>query len=427
MTKRSATRVGVIGCGVVGGGVVQMLLGKDRPWESDGTRLELVKVATSDWKGVSGVPESKRAKSNEEVLNHPDIDVIVELIGGMTDAKDIISKALDNGKHVVTANKALLAEKGQGLFTKAAKKNREIAFEAAVAGGIPVLDVLFNGFSANRIDTIYGILNGTTNFILTRMTQTGESFHSALKEAQRLGFAEADPRLDVEGIDTAHKIHLLAALAYGKSIPMSKIAVRGIKSVVPRDIAYARQLGCRIKLLAIARMIPAGIEISVAPTLVPNQHALAAVENELNAIFLHASRAGDCLLSGKGAGRYPTASAVMSDLIKIARNAPMHYTSRMNRAQKASPVVDEEYLSRYYIRASCADAPGVLGSITGILGKVGISIASVVQLDRPDRNAPVPVALLTQNTTLAKVERAAARINRLAVVRAKTIVYPFAE
>lgn len=414
-------RIGIVGCGVVGGGVVEALLSR-----GDELGLRLVKVADLVWRD-SSVPKRLRCSDAFEVINDPAIDVVVELVGGTTFAYDVIDRALDAGKDVVTANKALLAERGDALFRKAAKKGRELAFEAAVAGGIPILSALRSGLAANRISTIYGILNGTTNYILTRMTETGATFDAALKGAQELGFAESDPTLDLEGIDAAHKIQLLASLALGCRVPMKKIPVQGIRSVNAIDIAYAAKLRCRIKLLAVARMIGAGLEISVAPTLVPKGHPLARVDNEINAIFVEGNLIGEAVFIGRGAGRHPTASAVISDLLEIASGARGTYVAKMNEARNVDPLPAEKYLSKYYLRISVAERAGALASLTGILAKSGISIASVVQLERDDPKQPVPVALLTHETTAARITSAVVKINRLSVVKAKTVVFPVVE
>jgi homoserine dehydrogenase len=425
-------RIGLVGCGVVGGGVAEALLSPDKPWDrgAEGPLLELVKVADIRFPESARlgnglvIPKSMRCRSADELLADPDIDVIVETVGGTTFARQVIERALEAGKDVVTANKALLAEHGGHLFKKASRLGREIAFEAAVAGGIPILSAIRGGLAANDITTIYGILNGTTNFILTRMTETGASFESALREAQQLGYAEADPTLDVEGVDAAHKIHLLAALALGREIPMRKIPVQGIRHVSALDIAYARQLGCRIKLLAAARLLDGGLEISVSPSLINESHPLASVANELNAVFTEGSLVGRTLFVGRGAGRYPTASAVIADLIELHAGDTRRYVQRMLEARIENPVSPEKSVSGYYLRISAAEKPGVLSRVTGVLGRAGISIASCVQLEKHDTDAPVPVALLTHTTTAARLTRAVASIDRLPVIRARTVVFP---
>lgn len=433
-------RIGLVGCGVVGGGVAEILLAPKPSWERDGfgqraRNLRLVRICELDWKKngtlANGfvVPKSMRCTNVAEIIEDPTIDVVVELVGGTTFAHTVIDRAISSGKDVVTANKALLAEKGGALFRKAARLGREIAFEAAVAGGIPILSAVRSGLAANRLKTIYGILNGTTNFILTRMTQTGASFEDALAEAQRLGFAEADPTLDVEGIDAAHKIHLLAALALGREVPMSRIPVQGIRSVSAADIAYAAQLDCRIKLVATARRLDegkaaGGIEISVAPTLVPRSHPLASVDNELNAVFVEGSYVGQALFVGRGAGRYPTASAVVADLLELASGSKQRYVPRMLAAKREAPVSGEHYEAAYYLRIGLEEKPGVLSKVTGALGRAGVSIASFVQLDRPAPSGRVPVALRTHATTAARMAKAVTAINRLPVTREKAVIFP---
>lgn len=428
-------RIGLVGCGVVGSGVAEILLNPERSWELDGLHqgaraLKLVKICELNWKDCAKlgngkiVPKSIRSSDVKELINDPSIDVIVELIGGTGFARHVIDEALSAGKDVVTANKALLAEFGDPLFKKAARLGREIAFEAAVAGGIPILSAIRGGLVANRLKTIYGILNGTTNFILTRMTNTGASFDAALAEAQRLGFAEADPTLDVEGIDAAHKIQLLAALALGLAVPMKSINVQGIRHVSSLDIAYAAQLDCRIKLVATAKKLAAGLEISVAPSLVPISHPLAGVDNEINAVFVEGDYVGQALFVGRGAGRYPTASAVVSDLVELASGARQSYVPRMLAARHVRPVSDEHYESGYYLRIGAEERPGVLAKITGALGREGVSIASFVQLDREPDSKTVPVALRTHVTTAARIRRAVARINRLPVTSDRVVVFP---
>ena len=431
MTKSSdlTLNVGLIGCGVVGGGVASALLGQNRPWEQDGIKIKVIRAADIRWPKDSAVPPPLRTKSISKIIEDPNIDVIVELVGGTTLAYDVVDQALDAGKHVVTANKALLAERGSALFKKAKKKNLEIAFEAAVAGAIPILQSIQTGFAANDIQSIFGILNGTTNFILTRMSKTGAKFDDALAEAQSLGFAEADPTLDVEGIDAAHKIQLLAALAFGKNVPMDKIPVRGIRRVDPLDIAYADQLGCCIKLLAVASEIKEGFEIGVGPTLVPNDHSLASVHNEVNAVFVEGNLTGASLLVGKGAGRYPTASAVIADIISMAQTGcRANYVTRMVAAKKATPLSPDKFRSRYYLRIAAAEKPGVLAKVTDLLGKAGISISSVVQLgELKTSSRHVPIALLTHETTKARIQTAVRKIHALSVIKSKPVVFPFVQ
>lgn len=424
--------VGLVGCGVVGGGVVEALLAPSPALRRrDGSPLlRLKRVADLRWpkggrleNGVV-VPAAMRSKDFREIIDDPEIEIVVELIGGKTVARQVIESALDAGKSVVTANKSLLAECGEALFKRAGRRGCEIAFEAAVAGGIPILAAIRGGLAANRITTIYGILNGTTNFILTRMSEERLGFAEALAEAQRLGFAEADPTLDVEGIDAAHKIHLLAALALGRTAPMALIPVQGITAVSALDIAYAEELGRRIKLLALAKLTPDGVEISVSPSLVPAEHPLAAIRNETNAVFVEGDLVGPSLFVGKGAGRYPTASAVLADLLELADGGKRGYVPRMLDARRTRPVAPEKSRSGFYLRISAEDRPGVLGRVTGILGREGISIASCVQLGREAPKAPVPVALLTHETSSAAVLRAARAIDRLGCIKGRTVIFP---
>jgi len=370
------------------------------------------------------IPAAMRSRHLREIIDDPEIDVVVELVGGKTVAREVIESALDAGKNVVTANKSLLADCGEALFKQAGRRGREIAFEAAVAGGVPILAAIRGGLAANRITTIYGILNGTTNFILTRMSEERLGFAAALAKARKLGFAEVDPTLDIEGVDAAHKIHLLAALALGRTAPMALIPVQGIAAVTSLDIAYAEELGRRIKLLALAKLTSDGVEISVSPTLVPAEHPLASIRNETNAVFVEGDLVGPSLFVGKGAGRYPTASAVLSDLLELADGGGRGYVSRMLDARRTRPVAPEKSRSGFYLRISAEDRPGVLGRVTGILGREGISIASCVQLGREAPKAPVPVALLTHETSAARVLRAARAIDRLACIKGRTVIFP---
>ena len=430
-TKNKSLRIGLVGCGVVGGGVAEALLSKDKPWNNvpDSPNLELVRVADINWPASAKlgngivVPKSLRTSSIDDIISDPTIDTVIELIGGTSIAQDVIIRAIKAGKNVVTANKALLAKHGKKLFLLAGRAKREIAFEAAVAGGIPILSAIRAGLSANKIETIYGILNGTTNFILTRMTETGCTFSSALLEAQRLGFAEADPTLDIQGYDAAHKIQLLTALALGINVDMKNIPVRGIQDVSDIDISYAKQLGCKIKLIASAKITRAGIEIEVAPTLISNAHQLASVNNEINAVFVEGNMVGQQIFVGKGAGRYPTASAVISDCLELASGGGRKYVDCMNNAKSMLTVPKEKYVSEFYLRISASDKPGVLGTVTGVLGKEGISIKSCVQLESNEVGAPVPIALMTHNTSLSKIEAVKKRIDELSVIKAKTVFF----
>ncbi|RMH55766.1 MAG: homoserine dehydrogenase [Candidatus Hydrogenedentota bacterium] len=417
-------RIGLIGCGVVGGGVAELLLDSDRPWEKDGVRLHLVRVADLKFPRGSRIPAKIRTHRIEDIIADPSIDVVVELVGGTGVANEIATSALSAGKDVVTANKALLAERGEALFRLAGDMGREIAFEAAVGGGIPVLQNLLADVAANRFDTVYGILNGTTNYILTRMTEENLSFEDALSEAQQLGFAEADPTLDVEGVDAAHKIQLLAALAFGRRVAMKKIPTKGIRRVAPLDIEYAAQLGCVIKLLAVARMVGSGLEMSVAPTLITREHPVAGISREINAVFLSGNRVGELLLVGRGAGRYPTASAVVGDLIRLAQDPQPRYVRRMLAARPCDPLPPSRYRSRYYLRLTAVERPGVLAKVTGILGRHEISIASVVQLEAGRTGRKIPVALLTHETTAERLRKAVKEINRLDVIKGRTVVFP---
>ncbi|MDP2168181.1 MAG: homoserine dehydrogenase [Thermodesulfovibrionales bacterium] len=416
--------VGIIGFGTVGTGAARILLeNADLLRQRLGFPVRLKRIADIDTKKDRGITLPKgmlRADANE-VLNDPEIDIVAELIGGTRPARDFIVGAIRNKKHVVTANKALLAIEGNAIFKEALRNGVQVGFEASVAGGIPIIKVIREGLIANRILSIYGIINGTSNYILTKMTDEGLEFDRALKEAQRLGYAEADPTFDIEGIDSAHKLTILASLAYGIPLSFDKVYKEGITRITPQDIEFAGELGYKIKLLAIAKCADKKVELRVHPTMLPKDYLISKVDGVFNAIYVEGDAVGDTLYYGRGAGDMPTGSAVVSDICDIAKNmmsnakgTPVFFTKTALRVKDIT-----EIESMYYFRFSALDKPGVLSKISGILGKNNISIASVIQKGRRVGEA-VPLVILTHGAKEKDILKAIAGIDRLPVLAAPT-------
>lgn len=413
--------VGLIGLGTVGSGVVKVLQERKTLLRNlTGVDIELKYVCDRDLTSDRGVKADKRilTKDANKILKSPEIDIVVELIGGIHPAKEMILTALKNKKDVVTANKALLAEEGAGIFDAARRFKREVRFEASVGGGIPIIKALREGFIANEINGLYGIINGTCNYILSRMSDEGCAFKVALKEAQRMGIAERDPRLDVDGTDSAHKLILLAGLGFGVFAKLSQIYREGILGIEPRDIRYAKEMGYAVKLLAIAKRAGKELEARVHPTLIGNWHLLANVKGVYNAIYVKGDLTGENLFYGEGAGRFPTASAVISDIADLARSAAVPFRPNAGnlRVKKMA-----EIRSRYYIRFSALDKPGVLAKISGILGENNISIASVTQKEERIASA-VPIVMMTHEALEAKMQSALGLIDKLPVIKRKSVV-----
>jgi homoserine dehydrogenase len=361
-----------------------------------------------------------------KVVGNPDIDIVIELIGGTKVAKDLTLAAIDNGKHVVTANKALLATHGNEIFLAAQKKGVMVAFEAAVAGGVPIIKALREGLTANRIEWIAGIINGTSNFILSEMREKGSSFKDVLAEAQRLGYAEADPTFDVEGVDAAHKLTIMAAIAYGIPMQFDKAYTEGISKLTKEDIRYAEELGYRIKLLGITRRTPAGIELRVHPTLIPSRRLIANVEGVMNAILVKGDAVGATLYYGAGAGAEPTASAVVADLVDVTRmhtadpeHRVPHLAFQPDRMSDTPILAMEEVETSYYLRLRVLDRPGVLADITRILADMSISIDAMVQKEPSEGEEQVDIIMLTHLTQEKNVNSAIKRIESLPVVSGK--------
>jgi homoserine dehydrogenase len=424
-------RIGLLGFGTVGSGMAKILLDNQDVIESRlGAGLELKWIADLDVKTDRGVSVDKRILTTDAhmVIDDPAVDIVVELIGGYDPAKSFILRAIEKGKNVVTANKALLAAHGDEIFSAASRQGVEVGFEASVGGGIPLIRSIKEGLVANRIEGLFGILNGTANYILTKMTDQGSPFADVLKEAQALGYAEADPTFDVEGIDAAHKLTILLSIAYGVPIDFKAVSTEGISRITPLDIRFMKEFGYRIKLLAISKDDGEAIEARVHPTLIPEDSLLANVNEAYNALYLKGDAVGNIMLYGPGAGMMPTGSAVVSDLVDVARNAlkgaigrvPMvGYQSGSVKPRRIKAI--EELDTQYYFRFSADDRPGVLSKISGILGKHEISIKSVHQKGR-DVMGAVPIVMITHEARESSVKSALAEIDRLDVVRDKTVL-----
>jgi homoserine dehydrogenase len=422
---KSRIGVGIIGFGTVGVGAARVLLDNAALIRRRvGVPIELVRIADLDITRDRGVilPPGLLTTDAKQVLHDPAVDVVIELIGGYDVAKRVILEAIAAGKQVVTANKALLALHGEEIFEAASRQGVDVGFEASVGGGIPVVRALMEGLAGNTIESIYGIINGTSNYILSRMTREGESFEAVLKDAQRAGYAEADPTFDVAGIDSAHKLAILASLAYGTPVNFKEIYTEGITHITPTDIAYAKEFGFTIKLLGIAKLADGEVEARVHPTMVPSSSPIAQVDGVYNAIQLVGDAVGDVVLYGRGAGSMPTGSAVVSDVIAIGRNLLKGAVGRVpvasfrqdqRRPLRMKPM--EEIRSLYYVRFMVVDRPGVLAQIAGELGRCGISISSMLQQGRREGQT-VPVVIKTHMARERDVQTALREINGKAFV-----------
>ena len=426
MNELKPINVGLLGIGTVGGGTFTVLQrNMEEITRRAGCPIRITVVADKNLELARQVTGGACRLTDDafSVVNDPEVDIVIELIGGYGVAKTLVMQAIHNGKHVVTANKALLATNGNEIFKAAQDKGVMIGFEAAVAGGIPIIKAVREGLTANRIEWIAGIINGTTNFILSEMRDKGLAFDAVLKEAQRLGYAEADPTFDIEGVDAAHKITLLASIAFGIPMQFDKTYIEGISKLDAVDIKYAEQLGYRIKLLGITRRTPEGIELRVHPTLIPFRRLIANVEGAMNAVLVQADAVGATLYYGKGAGAEPTASAVIADLVDIAR---MHTADPQNRvphlAFQPDAMVDlpilpmSEVTTSYYLRLRVADKSGVLADITRILADQEISIDAVIQKEPGEGETEADLILLTHQTREKCINAAIAKIEALGVV-----------
>ena len=431
MKAMKEIKVGLIGFGTVGAGVVKILQKNYKLIEKRmGSKITLKQIADIDLKTDRGVKVKPGVLTRraQDVIEDPEIDIVMELIGGIEPAKTYILNAIRNNKHIITANKALLALHGDEIFREAHRFGVDVNFEASVGGGIPLIRSIKEGLVANRIQSIFGILNGTSNYILSKMTDEGRNFKDVLKEAQEKGYAEADPTYDIEGIDAAHKLAILIRLAFGTPIRFEEVFIGGISEITPLDIQFGREFGYRIKLLAIAKIDQGKIEARVHPTLIPERHLLSTVEGVFNAIYIKGDAIGPTLFYGQGAGQMPTGSAVISDLVELGRNLLIQATGRRvpllayqeSAIEKISLKKMEDVAMPFYMRISALDRPGVLSRISGILGKNDISIASVIQKGRRIKGA-VPIVMMTHEAKERNVHRALREIDQLGVILGKTI------
>jgi homoserine dehydrogenase len=434
--KFGPVRVGLLGIGTVGGGTFEVLARNQQEiTRRAGRRIDITRIADLDVERAGKLAAGRAEVGNDAfaLVEDPNIDIVVELIGGTRIAKDLVLRAIEHGKHVVTANKALLAVHGNEIFAAASRKGVMVAFEAAVAGGIPIIKAVREGLTANRIEWIAGIINGTTNFILSEMRDKGLPFDEVLLEAQRLGYAEADPTFDIEGVDAAHKATILASIAFGIPMSFDKAYIEGIAKLQSEDIRYAEQLGYRIKLLGITRLRVVdgkqiGIELRVHPTLIPAKRLLANVEGAMNAVWVKGDAVGDTMYYGKGAGAEPTASAVVADLVDVARMLTADPDNRVpHLAFQAESLSDlpilpiSEIRSAYYLRLRVADEPGVLADITRILADTHISIDAALQREPDEGEAQTDIILLTHRTIENRVDAAIGHIEALSTVLSKVI------
>ncbi len=423
--------IGIIGFGTVGAGTFEVLT-ENRKLISARVGMDIIvkKIADLDIESDRGIPVSRDLLTVDamEVINDPEVDVVVELIGGLEKAREYILAAMEKGKHVVTANKALIAEYGHDIYRAAEKHGVNLGFEASVAGGIPIIGALRGGLAANRIQTIMGILNGTSNYILTKMTRDGLPYNAVVQEAVNMGFAEDPPTLDVDGTDAAHKLAILISIAFGSPVSFKDIYKEGIDALTPDDIRIAGDFGYSIKLLAIARNSGDRVEARVHPTMIPKDHILANVNEVYNAIYIEGNFVGPNLYYGLGAGRRPTGSAVVSDIMDLARQirlglkGPVPPLGHFHPPQKQISIEPiHELTCAYYFRFSALDRPGVLSKIAGILGEHNISISSVIQEGREVKGS-VPIVMLTHEAREENVRKAISLIDNLDVLTDKTMI-----
>lgn len=422
--------IGLLGIGTVGSGTFTVLKRNQEEIARRAGREIVIKIIADrdidKARKIVGDDGIFITSDANEVVTHPDVDIVVELIGGYTTAKELTLKAIENGKHVVTANKAMLASHGTEIFSAAEKQGVMVAFEAAVAGGIPIIKALREGLTANRIEWIAGIINGTGNFILSEMRSKGLSFDTVLEQAQELGYAEADPTFDIEGIDAAHKISIMASIAFGIPIQFDKVYTEGITKLTGEDISYAEELGYRIKLLGITKKTSKGIELRVHPTLIPSRRLIANVEGVMNAVVVKGDAVGPTLYYGPGAGAEPTASAVVADLVDVTR---MHTVDPKQRVPHLGvqpnllldiPILPmEEVETSYYLRLQALDRPGVLADITCILAELEISIDAMVQKEPKKNEEQVDIIVLTHLSIEKNINAAIAKIEELTSVMGK--------
>ena len=422
-------KIGILGLGTVGCGTVNVLTrNADEIQRRAGRGIRVVHAAARDLKRKRNCPTDgiRLTADPQDVVNDPEVQLVVELMGGYEPARTLVLKAIENGKHVVTANKAMIAAHGNEIFAAAHKKGVMVAFEAAVAGGIPIIKTIREGLAGNRIEWLAGIINGTSNFILTEMRDRGADFADVLAEAQRLGYAEADPTFDVEGIDAAHKLTILAAIAFGIPLQFKKAYTEGITKITRLDVEYAEQLGYRIKSLGIARRTSAGVELRVHPTLIPERRLIANVDGVMNAVLVKGDAVGPILSYGAGAGAEPTASAVVADIVDVVRtltsdpnNRVPHLAFQPDQLSSLPVLPMEEVETAYYLRLQAQDKPGVLADVTRILAEGGISIEAILQKEPREGESTVPVIILTQRVLEKHMNQAIAQIEALPSIGSK--------
>ncbi|WP_462379031.1 homoserine dehydrogenase [Pseudomonas sp. Marseille-QA0892] len=414
-------KVGICGLGTVGGGTFNVLKRNAKEIaRRAGRGIEVAQIAARRPNPKCDTGDTPITADIFEVANNPEIDIVIELIGGYTLARDLVLKAIENGKHVITANKALIAVHGNEIFAKASEKGVIVAFEAAVAGGIPVIKAIREGLAGNQINWLAGIINGTGNFILSEMREKGRAFEDVLKEAQALGYAEADPTFDVEGIDAAHKLTILASIAFGVPLQFDKAYTEGITQLTTADVTYAEALGYRIKHLGIARRTEDGIELRVHPTLIPADRLIANVNGVMNAVMVNGDAVGSTLYYGAGAGMEPTASAVVADVVDMVRVLTTDPENRVpHLAFQADSLSDHPILpiaeceSAYYLRIQAKDHPGVLAQVASILSDRGINIESIMQKEAEEQDGLVPMILLTHRVVESQIDDAITALEAL--------------
>jgi len=422
-----AVKVGLLGLGTVGGGTVSVLSrNAEEITRRAGRGIQISHAAAKEYNAdaITGLDQIEKISDDAfAVVNDPEVKIIIELIGGYSPAKELVLAAIENGKHVVTANKALIAIHGNEIFTAAQKKGVIVAFEAAVAGGIPIIKAMREGLAANQILWAAGIINGTSNFILTEMSEKGRDFDSVLKEAQELGYAEADPSFDVEGIDAAHKLTIIGSIAFGIPLQFEKTYIEGIANIEQQDVVYASELGYRIKHLGITRKTEKGIEMRVHPTLIPHRRLIANVDGVMNAVLVKGDAVGPTLYYGAGAGSEPTASAVIADIVDIVRaltsdpeNRVPHLAFQAHELSDTTILPMEEVETAYYLRMQAIDRPGVLAEVTAILGDSGISIEAILQKEPKEGASHVPIIFLTQRVQEKNMNEAIEKIKKLDVI-----------
>jgi homoserine dehydrogenase len=422
-------KVGVLGLGTVGGGTVNVLKRNAAEIARRAGREIIITRASAknlDKERICNTQGIILTTDPMDIINDPEIEIVLELIGGAGPVKEMVLKAIENGKHVVTANKSLIALHGNEIFAKASEKGVIVAFEAAVAGGIPIIKAIREGLSGNQIEWLAGIINGTGNFILTEMRDKGRDFDDVLAEAQALGYAEADPTFDVEGIDAGHKLTILASIAFGIPLQFDKVYTEGIAKITRLDVEYAEQLGYRIKHLGIARKTPEGIELRVHPTLIPERRLIANVNGVMNAIVVKGDAVGPTLYYGAGAGAEPTASAVVADVIDVVRaltsdpeNRVPHLAFQADSLHDIPVLTSDRFITAYYLRLTAEDKPGVLADVTRILAEHHISIEAIIQKEAPVDETAIPIILLTQITLEKEMNAAIAEIEALKSVTGK--------